>query len=76
MTQGKTKGLQSKASNARHARKAAANPKKGKRIIAPKKQILIKQASMQKVHRIFPSGKVMEPHYFSKGTYSKDKQIY
>jgi hypothetical protein len=51
MTQGKTKGLQSKASTARHARKAAANPKKGKRIIAPKKQILIKQASMQKVHQ-------------------------
>jgi len=66
MTQGKTKGLQSKASNARHARKAAANPKKGKRIIAPKKQILIKQASMQKVHRImsFSLWKVKEPHYF------------
>jgi len=49
MVQGKTKGLQSKTPNARHAHKAAANPKKGKRTIAPKKSSLIKQAAMQKV---------------------------
>ena len=50
MAQGKTKGLQAKASNnSRHAAKAAANTKKGKRAIAPKKPILVKQAAMKKV---------------------------
>ncbi|PPQ72291.1 hypothetical protein CVT26_007121 [Gymnopilus dilepis] len=49
MAQGKTKGLQAKASNnSRHAAKAAANTKKGKRAIAPKKPILVKQAAMKK----------------------------
>jgi hypothetical protein len=36
MAQGNTKGLQAKASTSRHAAKAAAAPKKGKRFIAPK----------------------------------------
>ncbi|KAF8809582.1 hypothetical protein BYT27DRAFT_7094092 [Phlegmacium glaucopus] len=48
MVQGKTKGLQSKASSSRHAAKSAANTKKGKRTVAPKKTILIKQAALQK----------------------------
>lgn len=47
--QGKTKGLQSKASSSRHAQKAAANTKKGQRHIAPKKLALVKQASMKQV---------------------------
>ena len=51
MVQGKTKGLQSKASTGRKARHAAANTKKGQRTIAPKKSILIKQAALHKVHR-------------------------
>jgi len=49
MVQGKTKGLQAKAGNSRHATKAAANTKKGKRSIAPKKPVLMKQAAMHKV---------------------------
>jgi hypothetical protein len=49
MVQGKTKGLQTKASSSRHATRTAAAPKKGKRYIAPKKAALIKQASMHKV---------------------------
>ncbi|KAL0581012.1 hypothetical protein V5O48_001006 [Marasmius crinis-equi] len=48
MAQGKTKGLQAKAPNPRHAAKAAASTKKGKRHIAPKKTALVKQASMKK----------------------------
>ncbi|KXN88205.1 hypothetical protein AN958_07664 [Leucoagaricus sp. SymC.cos] len=48
MAQGKTKGLQAKAPSVRHARKAAANMKKGKKCIPPKKPALIKQAQMQK----------------------------
>ncbi|KAF9527563.1 hypothetical protein CPB83DRAFT_856017 [Crepidotus variabilis] len=48
MVQGKTKGLQSKAPSSRQAHKAAANTKKGKRAIAPKKTVLIKQATMHK----------------------------
>lgn len=49
MVQGKTKGLTNKTSSTRHSAKAAANMKKGKKYIAPKKPILMKQASMQKV---------------------------
>jgi len=51
MVQGTTKGLQSKATanNARRAHKAAANTKKGRRTVAPKKAAAIKQASMHKV---------------------------
>ncbi|KII87008.1 hypothetical protein PLICRDRAFT_55892 [Plicaturopsis crispa FD-325 SS-3] len=45
MVQGKTKGLQNKGASSRHAAKAAAAPKKGKRYIAPKKTVLVKQAS-------------------------------
>jgi hypothetical protein len=53
MVQGKTKGLQSKASSSRHAAKAAAAPKKGRRAIAPKKVALVKQASMRKASFAF-----------------------
>jgi hypothetical protein len=49
MVQGNTKGLKNKTSSARHSARAAANMKKGKKYIAPKKPILMKQASMQKV---------------------------
>lgn len=52
MVQGKTKGLQAKASSSRHAAKAAANTKKGKKYVAPKKAILVKQAAMHKVRII------------------------
>jgi len=49
MVQGKTKGLQQKSgNNSRHAAKAAANMKKGKRTIAPKKEALLKQAALHK----------------------------
>ncbi|KAG7088538.1 hypothetical protein E1B28_012521 [Marasmius oreades] len=48
MAQGKTKGLQTKAPNPRHAAKAAASTKRGKRYIAPKKPTLVKQASLKK----------------------------
>ncbi|KAJ6512176.1 hypothetical protein C8R47DRAFT_1207527 [Mycena vitilis] len=48
MAQGGTKGLQAKASSSRHAAKAAAGTKKGKRFIAPKKTILVKQAALHK----------------------------
>ncbi|KZT09358.1 uncharacterized protein LAESUDRAFT_810960 [Laetiporus sulphureus 93-53] len=49
MAQGKVKGLQKqKSSTARHAAKAAAQPKKGKRYIAPKKTALVKQAVLHK----------------------------
>ncbi|KAJ7212221.1 hypothetical protein GGX14DRAFT_622535 [Mycena pura] len=47
MVQGKTKGLRTKTPT-RHATKAAAAPKKGRRFIAPKKTILVKQAALQK----------------------------
>ncbi|TFL02315.1 hypothetical protein BDV98DRAFT_603540 [Pterulicium gracile] len=46
MVQGKTKGLQAKGGNARHAAKAASSTKKGKRNIPPKKPTLVKQAQM------------------------------
>jgi Protein of unknown function (DUF2462) len=50
MVQGTTKGRQVKASsNTRHAHKAAANTKKGRRNVAPKKVTAIKQASIHKV---------------------------
>ncbi|TBU25994.1 hypothetical protein BD311DRAFT_763430 [Dichomitus squalens] len=49
MVQGQTKGLaKAKNSNARHAQKAAAAPKKGKRYVAPKKTAAVKQAAMHK----------------------------
>jgi len=43
MVQGKTKGLQDKASSSRHASRAAAAPRKGRKYIPPKKATLIKQ---------------------------------
>ncbi|KAH9851541.1 hypothetical protein C2E23DRAFT_886406 [Lenzites betulinus] len=47
MAQGQIKGLsKAKASGGRHAAKAAANPKKGKRYVAPKKAVAVKQAAM------------------------------
>ncbi|KAI0923230.1 hypothetical protein AcW1_007833 [Taiwanofungus camphoratus] len=49
MAQGQTKGLQKQKSSAgRHAAKAAAQPKKGRRYIAPKKTAAVKQAVMHK----------------------------
>ncbi|KAJ2969265.1 hypothetical protein NUW54_g13005 [Trametes sanguinea] len=50
MAQGQIKGLQKqKSSGGRHAAKAAAAPKKGKRYIAPKKTAAVKQAALHKV---------------------------
>ena len=51
MVQGTAKGLQSRATanNARRTHKAAANTKKGRRTVAPKKAAAIKQASLHKV---------------------------
>ncbi|KAJ6508921.1 hypothetical protein C8R45DRAFT_969311 [Mycena sanguinolenta] len=48
MVQGKTKNLQVKAASSRQAAKSAKNTKKGQRVIAPKKTILVKQAAMHK----------------------------
>ncbi|PIL22846.1 hypothetical protein GSI_15541 [Ganoderma sinense ZZ0214-1] len=51
MVQGQTKGLsKGKSPNAasRHAQKAAAAPKKGKRYVAPKKTAAVKQAALHK----------------------------
>ncbi|KAJ7288428.1 hypothetical protein C8J57DRAFT_516083 [Mycena rebaudengoi] len=50
MAQGNTKGMQAKptASSSRHAAKAAAATKKGRKFIAPKKTILVKQAALHK----------------------------
>ncbi|KAF8073807.1 hypothetical protein FPV67DRAFT_1778402 [Lyophyllum atratum] len=48
MVQGKTKGLTNKTASSRHAAKAAANPKKGQRHIAPKKPALLKSAAMKR----------------------------
>ncbi|KAH7885356.1 hypothetical protein F5I97DRAFT_1884737 [Phlebopus sp. FC_14] len=47
MVQGKTKGLQSRASSSRHGKSVTA-PKKGKRREPPKKPALIKEATMRK----------------------------
>ncbi|KAG9080549.1 hypothetical protein FS749_007983 [Ceratobasidium sp. UAMH 11750] len=44
MVQGKTKGMQSKGA----ARATNKDPKKGKRVIAPKKAAAVKHASLQK----------------------------
>ena len=53
MAQGKTKGLQAKSGpSARQVSKAAAATKKGKRYIAPKKTVLVKQAAMHKVFQV------------------------
>jgi hypothetical protein len=50
MTQGTSKGAaRNKAASSRHAARAAA-PKKGRKFIAPKKAVLIKQASLHKVN--------------------------
>ena len=54
MAQGKTKGLQTKAPSARHSRKAAANTKKGKKYIPPKKPALIKHVQMHRVSLWLP----------------------
>ncbi|KAI0041737.1 hypothetical protein FA95DRAFT_1610776 [Auriscalpium vulgare] len=48
MVQGKTKGLQQKSPNSRKAQKSAANTKKGRREVAPKKTVLVKQAAVHK----------------------------
>lgn len=50
MVQGAPKGLQNKKGNSsRHAAKAAAAPKKGKRYVAPKKAAAVKSAALHKV---------------------------
>ena len=50
MVQGQVKGIQkAKASSSRHAAKAAAGTKKGKRYAAPKKAALVKTAALHKV---------------------------
>ncbi|KAI0669217.1 hypothetical protein C8Q78DRAFT_1042269 [Trametes maxima] len=49
MAQGQIKGLsKTKASSGRHAAKAAAAPKKGKRYVAPKKAAAVKSAALHK----------------------------
>jgi Protein of unknown function (DUF2462) len=57
MVQGKTKGLQVKAANPRHAQKAAANLKKGRVAIPPKKAPLVKQDKLRKVCRHLVAGR-------------------
>jgi len=86
MVQGKTKGLQSKAANSRHAAKAAANMKKGKRAIAPKKPVLMKQAAMHQVRHFNMGGCLTSRKQIlivvflfrprSAATNSQDKQVY
>ena len=50
MVQGALKGLQNKKGNSsRHAAKAAASTKKGKRYVAPKKAAAVKSAALHKV---------------------------
>jgi len=44
MAQGNS-GLKGKAPSSRHAAKAAANPKKGKRAVPPKKAVAVAQAA-------------------------------
>lgn len=69
MVQGTTKGLRSKATNnARHSHKAAANTRKGRRVVAPKKAAAITQASMHKVGTValisnFPIPILFSPNY-------------
>jgi len=46
MVQGKTKGLQAKTASSKQTKKAA-ETKKGKRYIPPKKAALVKQATMR-----------------------------
>ncbi|KAH8104798.1 hypothetical protein BXZ70DRAFT_922448 [Cristinia sonorae] len=50
MVQGNTKSLQKAkpSSSARHAAKAASQPKKGQRYIAPKKTAAVKSAALHK----------------------------
>ncbi|THH09540.1 hypothetical protein EW145_g1938 [Phellinidium pouzarii] len=48
MAQGKSKGLQMKAESSRHAAKAAANMKKGRRTVPPKRTAAVKQAALHK----------------------------
>jgi len=48
MVQEKTKGLQTKGASSRHAAKAAAKTKKGRRHIAPKKAMLVERAVMKR----------------------------
>ena len=67
MAQGKTKGLQKKQESSRHAAKAAANPKKGKRVVAPKKAAAVKTASLHKAWLVSctPPDNVVERHPFA-----------
>ena len=58
MAQGKSKGLQKKAESSRHAAKAAANTKKGRRVIAPKRAAAVKKEALNKVSSLLSIQKV------------------
>lgn len=78
MVQGKTKNLQKSTGNSRAAKKAAANPKKGKRAIAPKKEALVKQAKMHQVrhnqHKPYMFNNRLRDYYMSPELERKDQQ--
>lgn len=52
MAQGSTKGLQKHKESSRHGARAAANTKKGRRAVPPKKPAAVKQAALHKVRTI------------------------
>ena len=60
MAQGKSKGLQKKAESSRHAAKAAANTKKGRRVIAPKRAAAVKKEALNKVSSLLSTQKVWQ----------------
>ena len=60
MVQGKSKGLQKKAESSRHAAKAAANTKKGRRVIAPKRAAAVKKEALNKVSSLLSTQEVWQ----------------
>jgi len=48
MAQGSTKGLQKKKESSHHAGRTAANTRKGRRAVPPKKPAAVKQAALHK----------------------------
>ena len=60
MAQGKSKGLQKKSESSRHAAKAAANTKKGRRVIAPKRAAAVKKEALNKVSSLLSTQKVWQ----------------
>ena len=60
MAQGKSKGLQKKAESSRHAAKAAANTKKGRRVIAPKRAAAVKKEALNKVSSLLSTQEVWQ----------------